>query len=354
MNYKENAQALSNASVVDIFLIDEISEKFDYGDKINPKDIINLSRLIEAFVLNNEVVIRDEDLVWDPTLNYNNVFDYKFTENWIQTFSENNAIKTGRNSASTLLSNEYANFNSELRHLLGVYDKDSLDYYLAKNREDSTRTWADLTKFSGIPFITNDLIREKNDANRYTNISLDLYNRMENYYKEYFSKISKYLGPTYIRIPSLLSMVLQNSKSIDDIPKVTMQIRDYFSKFNMEVTELEYQLRVSNNSLEQIEIINTIENCYNNIVQKKSAEKVRIQSRIFDVVQNFEPASMASEVVKQLRKVNIEEKGTLLIPGYYSLWKAADEVEQAMPLLKRIFGNQIDEEFLVKLHQLSI
>ena len=63
---------------------------------------------------------------------------------------------------------------------------------------------------------------------------------MENYYKEYFSKISKYLGPTYIRIPSLLSMVLQNSKSIDDIPKVTMQIRDYFSKFNMEVTELEY------------------------------------------------------------------------------------------------------------------
>ena len=42
---------------------------------------------------------------------------------------------------------------------------------------------------------------------------------------------------------------------------------------------------------------------------------------------------------------------TLLIPKYSDLWNAAGEVKQAMPLLKKVFGNQIDDEFLVQLHK---
>ena len=351
MNYKDNAQALSNASVVDMSLIDDITEKFEYGDKLQPRDIINLSRIIEAFILNNEVVIREEHVVWDPTLHYNNGHDYKFTNKWIEIFSENNVIKTGRESASTLLTNEYAGFNSQLRQISGIYGNSSLEYYLSKDSEESTQTWGYITDFCGLPFITTDLIREKNDAKRFTNISRDLYERLENYYKDYFKKISKYLGPTAVRIPSLLSMVLQNSNSIEDIPKTTMQIRDKYSEFIDAVTELEYQLRISENNFEQIEIINMIENCYNNMVMKELHTKNRFVSTVLDIVQNIEPGAILSEFIKKIRENKQEINTTLLIPKYSDLWNAAGEVKQAMPLLKKVFGNQIDDEFLVQLHK---
>lgn len=60
MNYYDNAKELSNASVVDLYVLDELAEKIDYQDPITPVDIINLARLVESFILSNEVVIRDQ------------------------------------------------------------------------------------------------------------------------------------------------------------------------------------------------------------------------------------------------------------------------------------------------------
>lgn len=42
MNYYDNAKELSNASVVDLYVLDELAEKIDYQDPITPVDIINL------------------------------------------------------------------------------------------------------------------------------------------------------------------------------------------------------------------------------------------------------------------------------------------------------------------------
>lgn len=63
MNYYDNAKELSNASVVDLYVLDELAEKIDYQDPITPVDIINLARLVESFILSNEVVIRDQALL---------------------------------------------------------------------------------------------------------------------------------------------------------------------------------------------------------------------------------------------------------------------------------------------------
>lgn len=53
MNYYDNAKELSNASVVDLYVLDELAEKIDYQDPITPVDIINLARLVESFILSN-------------------------------------------------------------------------------------------------------------------------------------------------------------------------------------------------------------------------------------------------------------------------------------------------------------
>lgn len=365
MNYYDNAKELSNASVVDLYVLDELAEKIDYQDPITPVDIINLARLVESFVLSNEVVIRDQEVVIPDAELFD--FDFSFTEKWIKEFSDNHVIKFGTECASSVLSNEFVMFDKrasriarelddwmqkpklyfddEIHNIIPEFNDFEDSTLRVREREIATNIWDTMTSFYGVPFLCEDITKTSHHAKKVTNISFDLYQKIEEYYSDYFKEISKYLGPTYIRIPFLLSLVLNECSSLDDLPSATMYIRDRFSKFNMETTELEYQLRTTKTIYEQAKILKTIEDSYNNIASKYKSNKTRIQSRIFDVVQSFDLKDMASTIIKDVRKIHVEENGLLLIPGYYDIWRAVEDIEQAFPQLKRVFGKQLSDTF---------
>lgn len=365
MNYYDNAKELSNASVVDLYVVDELAEKIDYQDPITPVDIINLARLVESFVLSNEVVIRDQEVVIPDAELFD--FDFSFTEKWIKEFSDNHVIKFGTECASSVLSNEFVMFDKrasriarelddwmqkpklyfddEIHNIIPEFNDFEDSTLRVREREIATNIWDTMTSFYGVPFLCEDITKTSHHAKKVTNISFDLYQKIEEYYSDYFKEISKYLGPTYIRIPFLLSLVLNECSSLDDLPSATMYIRDRFSEFNMETTELEYQLRTTKTIYEQAKILKTIEDSYNNIASKYKSNKTRIQSRIFDVVQSFDLKDMASTIIKDVRKIHVEENGLLLIPGYYDIWRAVEDIEQAFPQLKRVFGKQLSDTF---------
>lgn len=365
MNYYDNAKELSNASVVDLYVLDELAEKIDYQDPITPVDIINLARLVESFVLSNEVVIRDQEVVIPDAELFD--FDFSFTKKWIKEFSDNHVIKFGTECASSVLSNEFVMFDKrasriarelddwmqkpklyfddEIHNIIPEFNDFEDSTLRVREREIATNIWDTMTSFYGVPFLCEDITKTSHHAKKVTNISFDLYQKIEEYYSDYFKEISKYLGPTYIRIPFLLSLVLNECSSLDDLPSATMYIRDRFSEFNMETTELEYQLRTTKTIYEQAKILKTIEDSYNNIASKYKSNKTRIQSRIFDVVQSFDLKDMASTIIKDVRKIHVEENGLLLIPGYYDIWRAVEDIEQAFPQLKRVFGKQLSDTF---------
>lgn len=365
MNYYDNAKELSNASVVDLYVLDELAEKIDYQDPITPVDIINLARLVESFILSNEVVIRDQEVVIPDAELFD--FDFSFTEKWIKEFSDNHVIKFGTECASSVLSNEFVMFDKrasriarelddwmqkpklyfddEIHNIIPEFNDFEDSALRVREREIATNIWDTMTSFYGVPFLCEDITKTSHHAKKVTNISFDLYQKIEEYYSDYFKEISEYLGPTYIRIPFLLSLVLNECSSLDDLPSATMYIRDRFSEFNMETTELEYQLRMTKTIYEQAKILKTIEDSYNNIASKYKSNKTRIQSRIFDVVQSFDLKDMASTIIKDVRKIHVEENGLLLIPGYYDIWRAVEDIEQAFPQLKRVFGKQLSDTF---------
>ena len=365
MNEKD-AALLSNASVVDIMVIDELAEKIDYQDPITPQDIFNLASLVESFVLSNEVVIRDQELILDD-MRIDDL-DFTFTQKWIEEFHNQGVIKFDNKSAAILLSNDYVTFDkSSERYNKDFYDwlvqpvenmytsdieetsedfETSFREMISDSYKTSTEIWNKMTSFYGVPFLTTDINLNTYNSDKITNISMDLYRKMEKYYDKYFKDISKFLGPTYIRIPFLLSLVLKNCSSLEDIPAATMDIRNKFSEFNMETTELEYQLRTSKSIFNQIKIVQLKEQAYENIVNKFDYKsKRRIQTRVFDIVQSLDPKTILSETIKNVRELNVEENGLLLIPGYYDIWRAFEDVEQALPELKRLFGKQLDKKF---------
>lgn len=120
MNYYDNAKELSNASVVDLYVLDELAEKIDYQDPITPVDIINLARLVESFILSNEVVIRDQEVVIPDAELFD--FDFSFTEKWIKEFSDNHVIKFGTECASSVLSNEFVMFDKRASRIARELD----------------------------------------------------------------------------------------------------------------------------------------------------------------------------------------------------------------------------------------
>ena len=176
---------------------------------------------------------------------------------------------------------------------------------------------------------------------------------MEEYYKTYFEKISEYLGPTYVRIPTLLILVLQECRSIEEIPLVTAQLKDRFADFVLNTTMLEIQLRTAPTIYEQIQIFKEIEDCYNTIVKKYNTNKKRIQNRVLDIAQNLDIKTMITNGIEEIRNWNIEQNGLLLIPGYDNMWEASEEVKQSLPLLKRLFGKQINDDFLLDLYKIT-
>lgn len=353
MDYYNDAEKLSNVSVVDIFLIDSVAEMIDYGDEVTPKGIIDLARLIESFILNNEVVIRDGDVVCDDVHSSN--FDFQFTRQWVKVFSDGNVIRNDMNSASTALCNDFLDFDHLNDKISRIYSSgiEDYDYKRAEDFKNSTRKWKNITSYYGIPFISPDWVSAVEDSKRVTNISLELYNGMEKHHKAYFEKVSKYLGPTYVRIPTLMSLVLQECRSIEEIPIVTAQLKDRFSELVLNATRLEFQLRTAPTQGEVEEIIREIKNCYNIVATKFDTDKTRILSIIFDIVQNLDVKTMLAKGIEKFRDWNIEQNGMLFIPGYYNMWEASAEVQQSLPLLKRLFGKQINDDFLLDLHKIN-
>lgn len=343
---------ISNVSMVDINLIDSIAEIIDDETKVTPKHIIDLSRLIESFVLHQEIVIKDSIWVLDSG---NNCFDYPFTEQWIKLFEHGGIIRDSENSAFNALTNIYPKYvtSQDLPEYGGddyddIMTEELFDEYLLKSSENNTLTWRVITNTLGIPFLSSDLDSEIKDSQRRT-ISQEMYRKMENYHKPFLEEMSELIGPTYVSMPTLLSLVLQECNSVADIPTVTMQIRDSLSEYVHTTTMLEYDLRTSKNIKDMRTILQDMKTCYEAITRQfsRTPQKRRIITRIISLMQAvIQVFRNPVDLIKSIKEWSDEEDAILLIPGYYDLWNASTEVEQARPTLERLFGNQIDIIFL--------
>ena len=53
---------------------------------------------------------------------------------------------------------------------------------------------------------------------------------------------------------------------------------------------------------------------------------------------------MASTIIKDVRKIHVEENGLLLIPGYYDIWRAVEDIEQAFPQFCLLYTSDAADE----------
>jgi hypothetical protein len=205
----------------------------------------------------------------------------------------------------------------------------------------------------GVPHITDPLysLREVSTSAP-TTIGIRLYQQLESLHEAFFESIGQYLGPTYVGIPSLLSIVLSHCSKVSDIPEQIDAARRKFAKFRKSATQMEIDLRTAPNIKSQVKIINAIDNSYTALALRASQPKKRVLYRAFDVIKHMEPIKMGLSIIDQAKEYDVEREALLKTPGYYDLWNASLEVEQALPLLERLFGSATAAEVLGGLEQI--
>lgn len=223
--------------------------------------------------------------------------------------------------------------------------------YLNKKQYDNiTSVWMFLADVHGIPYITDEYYVVRDVQLRHpTNIGLDLFKRLEKIHREYFENIRNYLGPSYAYIPPILTLVLENCKSISDLPRAILSVRGEFQDFRSRCTKLEIELRNARTYFEQVEIIKEIELVYEGVSRKVREPNRRILNRVFDIVKEIDPADMGAKALEQARDLFDERNGIIQIKGYYDIWTSLTKVKQNDLLLERVFGKREAERIMTEM-----
>jgi len=406
INYLSEPKKFSNRCLVNIGMIDHFCLLFD-GEYFEAEDLINLSILVQAIVFNESLIVVDDLGVVESGENYphlasstsrflklledDNIIDlrgigntgndlmfeacllsFPFEEPVKIFFMHDSNILIQRNqkwenydlaylvqgyrNPKIKLQGDVQNLSDE-EIILSKWDKSFKEAYekfsIGKFTVLSSFPWKLLSHCHGIPYISDNFYTLKEiKSEAPTNIGHELYRKLEELHKSYFREVRKYLGPTYVYLPPLISILLQECNTIDDIPNKLIQLRKEYNNFRKKCTDLEIELRNAKNMKSQFEIIKEIETSYNSLKTKAGKPNYRLIMRLFDIVKKIDPIQMGIETLSQIKDVIIEEEGLIKIPGYYNLWQASLEAEQGYPLIKRVFGSQLSPDFFVDMNNL--
>lgn len=401
VNYRAEPELFANIAIVDASIIDSVGKILSPDESTDAKSLLALAILAEAAVFNEQLVVSygavHLETFDEPDPRPGSLFEPY--EDLMKMLVNNNIVDAGDAddiTAARIL-------NSECEHLthpsheapIEVIHGSHIFYeieseYLGENDNHSrpleydnerpvhiyTKDYIDLLrKFGefewvgesaeihaplnllanchGIPYISDVFYTSRNvNVDCPTNIGVELYRLLESLHKSYFSDIRKFLGPTYLQIPPILSLVLQSCKRPEDVVTAIVEQRERFSDFRKECTKLDRELRVAVSMKEQIEIIHGIENAYQSLAKRVKEPKSRILIRVFDVVQEITPIAMAKGFLRQAKQYQVERDALLKMPGYYDLWEASTAVEQAAPLIQRLFGNKLGISLLAEFEKL--
>lgn len=382
IDYTVEPKKISNAAYISYSYFEMLYDLLDYSIPIQPETIIALSILSEAIVLHEELVPDNHKLATISEDEHN--FIAQFAESgalWYDAYSE--IFIPREDSAALLLDNEvqeYLTLNNitlsdiglqteHIRHFDEGAIEESLSVYQIGYSEESLENSANLALFKekialdhGMPIIDGiyhaDWGRHFYSFDffqQHVNYSIphDLLKQIDAERFGYIDELTKKLGNTYVGLPSIISIVLDRSNDIVDIPESILSLRDEMREFRNKCTTFEYALRRESNFMKQCEIIDEIKNAHESSSGMFSKKKRRILQNGIEILTEIEPTSMASSLSKKLHDAYNQHSLRMKLPGYYDLYRKSFDVEDNLRTLKRLFGSSINDEFVQRLRLLA-
>ncbi len=374
LDYTYRPKTFANTAVINYSYFEMIYDLLNGDIPIRPETIIGLSIFSEAVVLHEELVpdnimlntsSEDESNFLQPFLdkevlyyNYDKINDMFFPlPNSAAECIENEMSKYSRGTTMSqqflFRANEKASIDEQLNIIQYGYSEDNLDaIYKYITQWDNLVSQIGIPEIAGIyraSFGNTEYNFDGLNRNIANPIPKELLSFIDNKRFYYADKIRNYLGNTYVALPSIISIVLDRSKSPEDILNQILLLREEIANFRNQCTTYEFALRNEENFLAQCEIIDEIVNaytCFN--FDGKVRPKRRVLKECADIIASS-PISALTNITKKGMHYAEDISLKLKVPGYYDLYKKSFDVTDNLRTLKRLFGSAIDNEFIKRL-----
>ena len=351
IDYTYKPKAFSNSVIIDYSYFEMLFDLLEYSIPVQPETIIGLSIFSEAVVLNEEL-IPTNNLMLETTNDYEMDFLRQFIDKRVLYYKYNDGFSNLIHMAEPIPGSGTDCMYNELISLkYSEKIEDTLEYY---QKIDN------ITDNLGIPFVKGiyeanlgeikydfDNLKHKINNGINNSISKDLLSAIDNERFYHINKLKRRLGNRYVGLPSIITIILNRSKSIEDIPNQMLLLREEMTNFRDYCTTQSYNLRISDNFKEACEIECEVENAYNSFnFNGKVKNKRRLLQTIPDVSTDI--ISSGINIGKKLEEcINTLKLKQI---GYYDLRNKAFDVQHNLNQLKRLFGKSINDNFIDKLN----
>ena len=383
INYTTSPKAFANTAFIDYSYFEMLYDLLNYSIQPKPETIIGLSVLAEAVVLHEELIPSNHNLSCESENEEDFIRD--FVNSSVFYFENGRGFYPLPNSAVRIFYDELSDFRENLfgdvgmsTKEIGVLDTDgfspiandlqltvyqtgwddpeTFDNTIAYNKEKNF-----IASSHGIPIIDgiydmymgeetyffDDLARNLN-----TTIPKNLLNTIDKKRFAYIDPLRKYLGNTYVGLPSIISIILTRAKDIHDIPNQMLLLREELTEFRNTCTKFEYDLRTEDSFSHKCQLIDELKNAHDLLAFDGVKKKRRILKQTAEIA-SPNPVSTAINVASKAIDLSEEIKINLKIPGYYDLYKKSFDVQDNLRALQKLFGSQIDTAFLNNLSHLQ-
>lgn len=343
IDYTYKAKEFSNTAIIDYSYFEMLYDLLDYSITVKPETIIGLSIFAEAIVLHEEL-IPTNNMKLRTSSDYEDDFLQKFLDKKVLYYNRNEIFTPIPNSASAYIYDELESYES-LGDIEGYFEK--LDYLAECHGIPSIRGIYN-AYFGSISYDFENLNHKICNT-----VSKEYLNYIDNKKSFYANRLKPYLGNKYINLPSIISIILDRSKDIEDIPNQILYLRDEMKRFRDYTTKLHYDLRVSDNLLHSCEILDEIQCAEKTLdFDGRVKKKFRI-SQITPYLQR-DLISSGINVTEKLEELIESNKLKLKKVGYYDLYHKAFDVKYNLKTLERLFGKAIDDNFVNRLNNLLL
>ncbi len=358
IDYRSNPGSFSNVAVIDYSYFEMLYDLLNDSRLISPEMLIGLSIFSEAIVLHEELIPNNF------TLKTSSCDEANFLECFLdkkvlhyERFDEKSFIPL-ENSAASYIDKEMSEF---------IGNESVSDFCLEHmnfNYKQFVKGWArsiDAHGITEIPGIYNAMFGRIDYNFTYLYNCISKNNKKNSDFLKVIDKVrfesgkelSNALKNTYICLPSIISIVLDRSKDLEDIPNQILLLRDEMSEFRKKYTDLECTLRREKSFKAKLEILNEIKYLSKYFESDiKSNKKRRIVQKTIDLL---EPStnSIITNTVKLTLENLYNSKLELKLASCYDLYKKSIDVEDNIYSLERLFGDEFDYKFTNKLASLT-
>ncbi|WP_114750037.1 hypothetical protein [Pleomorphovibrio marinus] len=203
----------------------------------------------------------------------------------------------------------------------------------------------------------------------------EIISRLSDSFQKRQNKLEEYFGQTNQGIPPLVSILLSQCKSVDDLPENMLQLRKDFANLRNSVFNYEKRINEAENIKEQLDAIDEV-NEFWNVFNKKYSKDSRLLYQFWEIadesgyeksIDKAIDAGDASDMIEDLNVGKVAGKGAKKLFGWYKerrivnrfrgvtdIWKLFENgpnFKKQLSEFERVFSVRIDENELRQLNK---